>query len=63
MLPDEFFKAVAVDDGILFGFLKMGAFIGLECLGSFHFHDIVKNGNIEWDLDLYTEYLNRIINK
>ncbi|RZK54869.1 MAG: NADPH quinone reductase MdaB [Pedobacter sp.] len=62
-LPNEFFNKVSVDDGILYGFHKMNAFIGLAYLGSFHFHDIVKNGNIETDLDLYTEYLNTIINK
>jgi modulator of drug activity B len=59
-MPNEFFNQVSVDDGVLFGFHKMNAFIGLKHLGSFHFHDIVKNGNIVSDLDLYTEYLHQL---
>ncbi|MEH3113445.1 NAD(P)H-dependent oxidoreductase [Pedobacter terrae] len=58
-LPDEFFNQTAVDDGILYGFHRMNAFIGLEHIDSFHFHDIVKNGDFDRDIQSYREFLKR----
>ena len=42
-LPGEFFMEKTVDEGPLFGFHRMNAFIGMKPLQSFHFHDIEKN--------------------
>lgn len=46
-LPDEFFKQHSVDEGVMFGFHRMNAFIGMEKMDSFHFHDLEKNGSVE----------------
>lgn len=59
-LPGEFFQQKSVDEGILFGFHRMNAFIGLEPLESIHFHDIVKNGNVERDMTTYRTHLDKI---
>lgn len=42
-LPGEFFQERSVDDGVLFGFHRMNAFLALSPLKSFHFHDVEKN--------------------
>ncbi len=42
-LPDEFFQHRNVDEGVLFPFHRMNAFLSLEQLPSFHFHDVEKN--------------------
>ncbi|UGU14920.1 NAD(P)H-dependent oxidoreductase [Sinomicrobium kalidii] len=59
-LPGEFFQQKSVDEGILFGFHRMNAFIGLEPLESIHFHDIVKNGDVERDMTTYRTHLDKI---
>ena len=46
-LPDEFFQEKSVDEGILFGFHRMNAFLSLAPLKSMHFHDVEKNMNDE----------------
>ncbi|MCW9705552.1 NAD(P)H-dependent oxidoreductase [Fodinibius salsisoli] len=46
-IPDEFFMQKGVDEGPMFGFHRMNAYLGMEKLESFHFHDIVKNGEME----------------
>ncbi|WP_207536277.1 NAD(P)H-dependent oxidoreductase [Desertivirga arenae] len=62
-LPNEFFSQTSIDHGILYGFHRMNAFIGLEHLGSFHFYDIVKNGDLDRDIQLYREFLKRTFKK
>ncbi|RXK60789.1 flavodoxin family protein [Lacibacter luteus] len=42
-LEDEFFQQKSVDEGVLFGFHRMNAFLALSALPSFHFHDVEKN--------------------
>lgn len=56
-LQGEFFKEHSVDDGPLFGFHRMNAFVGMEPLQSIHFHDIEKNANVENDLKMYQNHL------
>lgn len=59
-LPGEFFNETSVDDGILFGFHRMNAFIGLEPLSGFHFHDVEKNPQVETDMERYRQHLEGI---
>lgn len=59
-LPGEFFSQKSVDDGPLFGFHRMNAFIGMTPLESMHFHDIEKNADVKRDLKLYNEHLTKI---
>ncbi|MBC9797098.1 NAD(P)H-dependent oxidoreductase [Sinomicrobium weinanense] len=59
-LPGEFFGQKSVDEGILFGFHRMNAFIGMEALEGIHFHDIVKNGNVERDMAAYKAHLEKV---
>ena len=56
-LPEEFFMQTSVDDGPLFGFHRMNAFIGMERLEGMHFHDVEKNTNVVKDLALYKLHL------
>ena len=42
-LPTEFFNQTSVDDGVLFGFHRMNAFLALERTDGIHFHDLEKN--------------------
>ncbi|MBW8685274.1 NAD(P)H-dependent oxidoreductase [Chitinophaga rhizophila] len=56
-LPGEFFQQTSVDEGILFGFHRMNAFIGLKPLPGMHFHDIEKNADIPRDLAAYHAHL------
>lgn len=46
-LPGEFFQQKSIDEGVLFGFHRMHAFVGMEPLESMHFHDVEKNGGAE----------------
>lgn len=46
-IAGEFFKETNVDDGVMFGFHRMNAFMGLHHLASFHFHDLEKNATPE----------------
>lgn len=56
-LPGEFFGETSVDDGPLFGFHRMNAFVSMKKLQGFHFHDVEKNANIERDMKAYREHL------
>jgi len=62
-LPGEFFNETSVDDGPLFGFHKMNAFIGMSPLESMHFHDIEKNADVPRDLELYKVHLTKLFIK
>ncbi|GEN70519.1 MULTISPECIES: NAD(P)H-dependent oxidoreductase [Chryseobacterium] len=62
-LPGEFFNETSVDNGPLFGFHKMNAFVSLEKMGSFHFHDVEKNANIERDMKLYRDHIEQVFEK
>ena len=46
-LEGEFFNQTSVDDGVLFGFHRMNAFLGLSRIDGMHFHDLEKNGSQE----------------
>lgn len=59
-LPGEFFNETSVDDGPLFGFHRMNAFVSLQKMESFHFHDVEKNAHIERDMKLYRAHLEHI---
>ncbi|MRX75700.1 NADPH quinone reductase MdaB [Pedobacter petrophilus] len=59
-----FFSQHSVDDGILFGFHRMHAYMGMRKLESFHFYDLIKNANTTEYLNqykLHLEKINRII--
>ncbi|MBK1895178.1 NAD(P)H-dependent oxidoreductase [Chryseobacterium paridis] len=62
-LPGEFFNEKSVDDGPLFGFHRMNAFVSLQKMDSFHFHDVEKNANIERDMKLYQEHIKTVFEK
>ncbi|PQA96878.1 NADPH quinone reductase MdaB [Chryseobacterium shigense] len=62
-LPGEFFNETSVDNGPLFGFHRMNAFVSLEKIESFHFHDVEKNANIERDMKRYREHLEHVLQK
>ncbi|CAH0283387.1 NAD(P)H-dependent oxidoreductase [Chryseobacterium sp. Bi04] len=59
-LPGEFFSERNVDDGPLFGFHRMNAFVSLKKMESFHFHDVEKNANIERDMKLYRAHVKNV---
>lgn len=59
-LPGEFFNETSVDNGPLFGFHRMNAFVSLEKIEGFHFHDVEKNANIERDMKLYRAHLEHV---
>jgi modulator of drug activity B len=58
-LPNEFFMETSVDDGPLFGFHRMNAFTGMTPLQSLHFHDVMKNADIQHNLSTYTDHLTK----
>ncbi|MEJ5102112.1 NAD(P)H-dependent oxidoreductase [Chryseobacterium sp. MYb328] len=62
-LPGEFFDEKSVDEGPLFGFHRMNAFVSLQKMESFHFHDVEKNANIERDMKLYREHVKSVFEK
>lgn len=62
-LPGEFFDKKSVDEGPLFGFHRMNAFVSLEKMQSFHFHDVEKNANIERDMKLYRDHVKNVFEK
>lgn len=63
ILPGEFFMETSVDDGPLFGFHRMNAFIGLQRIDGMHFHDVEKNADLIKDLKSYKEHLsNKFLN-
>ena len=59
-LPGEFFNEKSVDDGPLFGFHRMNAFVSLEKMKSFHFHDVEKNADVERDMKLYRDHVRNV---
>lgn len=59
-IEGEFFKEQSVDEGAMFGFHRMNAFIGLEPLESFHFYDVMKNPDIELSEQQYLRHLEKI---
>ena len=60
-IPDEFFNGRSVDDGVLFGFHRMHAFIGMDDpIGSFHFHDVEKNISDERVTEFRKSYLSHL---
>lgn len=56
-LKDEFFNQTSVDDGVMFGFHRMNAFLGMEFLASHHFHDMEKNADVPVELKIYNQFL------
>jgi modulator of drug activity B len=56
-LPGEFFDQRNVDNGVMFGFHKMNAFVGMKPLQSFHFHDVEKNATTERMEQFRQQYL------
>ncbi len=62
-LPHEFFNQTSVDDGVLFGFHRMNAFLSLERINGIHFHDLEKNvtpEQIDENKKRYLEYLGEV---
>lgn len=59
-LPGEFFQQTPVDDGILFGFHRMNAFVGMEKIQGFHFHDLEKNATPQRIADYRMQYLQHL---
>lgn len=55
--PDEFFHERGVDDGVMFGFHRMNAFLGMTPLQSIHFYDVAKMPNLERDIPRYQKHL------
>lgn len=62
-IPGEFFNETSVDDGPLFGFHRMNAFVSLEKIDGFHFHDVEKNADINRDMKLYRDHLTEVLEK
>lgn len=60
-LENEFFDQKSIDDGAMFGFHKMNAFIGMELLATHHFHDMEKNADIPFELNKYSIFLNDLM--
>jgi len=56
-LPGEFFGQRSVDNGVMFGFHRMNAFVGMKPLQSFHFHDVEKNATTERMEQFRQQYL------
>ncbi|MCF4101921.1 NAD(P)H-dependent oxidoreductase [Gillisia sp. M10.2A] len=61
-LPGEFFNETSVDNGALFGFHRMNAFIGMVPLKPLHFHDIEKNADVPREIESYKEHLKEVFN-
>lgn len=59
-IPGEFFNETSVDDGPLFGFHRMNAFVSLERVAGFHFHDIEKNADVPNDMLRYENHLKSV---
>jgi len=59
-IEGEFFDQHGVDEGVMFGFHRMNAFVGMQPIESFHFYDVSKNPDIEnWE-EKYRRHLNLI---
>lgn len=59
-LPGEFFGEKTVDESILFGFHRMNAFTGMKALEGMHFHDVMKNADVKFEVQRYQEHLQKI---
>lgn len=59
-LEGEFFKQHSVDEGVMFGFHRMNAFIGLEPVESFHFYDVMKSPDIDHSEKNYIDHLEKV---
>ncbi|QIH37126.1 NAD(P)H-dependent oxidoreductase [Sphingobacterium sp. DR205] len=62
-LPNEFFNQRSVDDGVLFGFHRMNAFLSLERIDGIHFHDLEKNvtqERVDRYKDAYVMHLEKV---
>jgi len=61
-MPGEFFNQTSVDDGVLFGFHRMNAFLSLERLEGLHFHELEKNVTLE-RIDHYKQGYRKHLNE
>ena len=61
-LENEFFEQRSVDNGVMFGFHKMNAFIGMKLLATHHFYDMEKNANVPLELKKYNSFLDNVMN-
>ncbi|RZL39797.1 MAG: NADPH quinone reductase MdaB, partial [Pedobacter sp.] len=59
-LENEFFNQTSVDDGVLFGFHRMNAFLSLERIDGIHFHDLEKNVTPEYVENYKKVYLSHL---
>lgn len=55
-LPNEFFQQKSIDEGLLFAFHRMHAFIDMEPLKSFHLYGVMKDNTFEENQKLLKEY-------
>lgn len=55
--PNEFFEGRSVDEGVMLGFHKMNAFMGITPIDSMHFYDVSKAPNVERDMKAYRKHL------
>ncbi len=60
-MEGELMETKLPDDGVLFGMRKMNNFIGLEDAPNFHFYDVVKDPNLEIQLQAFEVYLEKIL--
>jgi len=60
-LENEFFNQKSVDEGAMFGFHRMNAFIGMELLATHHFYDMEKNADVPLELNNYSTFLNDLM--
>lgn len=58
--PDQFFKGRSVDETAMAGFHLMHCFVGMEHWSSYHFYDVMKNPNLELDLNNYQLFLSKL---
>lgn len=58
-IEGEFFRQHNVDD-VMFGFHRMNAFVGMDPVEGFNFHDVMKNPNIEQSEKKYIEHLDKV---
>ncbi|WP_392552562.1 NAD(P)H-dependent oxidoreductase [Orbus wheelerorum] len=58
--PDQFFEGKGVDM-VYFHFHKANEFLGLTALPTFLCTDVIKNPNVEHDIERYKAHLNHII--
>lgn len=59
-LPGEFFGETSVDDGVMFGFHRMNAFVGLSKIEGYHFHDVMKNPDMDFEMGRYKQHLESV---